>query len=160
MVASEILRESRQAIPYGGLLIWEWGWLELAFNRNMLQEDVVPWRSSTWPTVCKLLRPSYFSFIVLISSLTLTLSYYLVMEMVHMCPGHLWVEMKCFFIKCFYTWSLYSISSFCGIWGLPRWCEWETFSWASKSLWMVTGAMKLKDACSLEEKLWQTKIAY
>ena len=34
MVASEILRESRQAIPYGGLLIWEWGWLELAFNRN------------------------------------------------------------------------------------------------------------------------------
>ena len=32
--------------------------------------------------------------------------------------------------------------------------------WASKSLWMVTGAMKLKDACSLEEKLWQTKIAY
>ena len=27
------------------------------------------------------------------------------------------------------------------------------FSWASKSLWMVTAAMKLKDACSLEEKL-------
>ena len=25
-----------------------------------------------------------------------------------------------------------------------------------KSLQMVTGAMKLKDACSLEEKLWQT----
>ena len=24
-----------------------------------------------------------------------------------------------------------------------------------KSLWMVTAAMKLKDACSLEEKLWQ-----
>ena len=26
----------------------------------------------------------------------------------------------------------------------------------SKSLWMVTVAMKLKDACPLEEKLWQT----
>ena len=27
------------------------------------------------------------------------------------------------------------------------------FSWAEKSLWMVTAGMKLKDACSLEEKL-------
>ena len=27
------------------------------------------------------------------------------------------------------------------------------FSWVPKSLWMVTAAMKLKDACSLEEKL-------
>ena len=27
------------------------------------------------------------------------------------------------------------------------------FSWARKSLWMVTAAMKLKDGCSLEEKL-------
>ena len=27
--------------------------------------------------------------------------------------------------------------------------------WAPKSLQMVTAAMKLKDACSLEEKLWQ-----
>ena len=27
------------------------------------------------------------------------------------------------------------------------------FSWASKSLQMVNAAMKLKDACSLEEKL-------
>ena len=26
-------------------------------------------------------------------------------------------------------------------------------SWATKSLWMVTAAMKLKDTCSLEEKL-------
>ena len=26
----------------------------------------------------------------------------------------------------------------------------------SKSLWMVTVAMKLKDTCSLEEKQWQT----
>ena len=30
------------------------------------------------------------------------------------------------------------------------------FSWAPKSLQMVIAAMKLKDACSLEEKLWQT----
>ena len=29
------------------------------------------------------------------------------------------------------------------------------FSWAPKSLQMVTAAMKLKDTCSLEEKLWQ-----
>ena len=30
------------------------------------------------------------------------------------------------------------------------------FSWALKSLQMVIAAMKLKDACSLEEKLWPT----
>ena len=30
------------------------------------------------------------------------------------------------------------------------------FSWAPKSLWMMTAAMKLKDTCSLEEKLSQT----
>ena len=30
------------------------------------------------------------------------------------------------------------------------------FSWAPKSLPMVTAATKLKDACSLEEKLWQS----
>jgi len=30
------------------------------------------------------------------------------------------------------------------------------FSWAPKSLWTETAAMKLKDACSSEEKLWQT----
>ena len=28
--------------------------------------------------------------------------------------------------------------------------------WAPKSLQMVTATMKLKDACSLEEKLWPT----
>ena len=34
---------------------------------------------------------------------------------------------------------------------------WQTlFAWAPKSLWMVTVAMKLKDICSWEEKLWQT----
>ena len=37
-----------------------------------------------------------------------------------------------------------------------QWKQWQTlFSWAPKSLQMVTAAMKLKDACSLEEKLWQ-----
>ena len=35
--------------------------------------------------------------------------------------------------------------------------QWETlFSWAPKSLQMVTVAMKFKDACSLEEQLWPT----
>ena len=35
--------------------------------------------------------------------------------------------------------------------------QWQTsFSWAPKSLQMVTAAMKLKDAYSLEEKLWPT----
>ena len=38
-----------------------------------------------------------------------------------------------------------------------KWKQWQIFfSWAPTSLWMVTTAMKLKDACSLEEKLWQT----
>ena len=32
--------------------------------------------------------------------------------------------------------------------------QWQIlFSWTPKSLWMVTAAMKLKDVCSLEEKL-------
>ena len=35
-----------------------------------------------------------------------------------------------------------------------QWKQWQTlFFWAPKSLQMVTAAMKLKDACSLEEKL-------
>ena len=35
-----------------------------------------------------------------------------------------------------------------------EWKQWLTlFFWAPKSLQMVTAAMKLKDACSLEEKL-------
>ena len=35
-----------------------------------------------------------------------------------------------------------------------KWKQWQIlFSWAPKSLWMVTAAMKLKDACSLEGKL-------
>ena len=35
--------------------------------------------------------------------------------------------------------------------------QWQTLlSWAPKSLQMVTAAMKLKDACSLGKKRWQT----
>ena len=38
-----------------------------------------------------------------------------------------------------------------------QWKQWQIlFSWAPKSLWAVAAAMILKDACSLEEKLWQT----
>ena len=36
------------------------------------------------------------------------------------------------------------------------WKQWQIlFSWALRSLWTVTTAIKLKDACSFEEKLWQ-----
>ena len=34
------------------------------------------------------------------------------------------------------------------------------FPWAPNSLWMVTVTTKLKDVCSLEEKLWQAMTAY
>ena len=38
-----------------------------------------------------------------------------------------------------------------------QWKQWQTLFWgAPKALPMVTAAMKLKDACSLEEKLWPT----
>ena len=33
--------------------------------------------------------------------------------------------------------------------------QWQiSFSWAPKSLWMMTAAMKLKDTCSLKGKPW------
>ena len=36
-----------------------------------------------------------------------------------------------------------------------QWKQWLTlFSWLQKSVQTVTAAMKFKDACSLEEKLW------
>ena len=36
-----------------------------------------------------------------------------------------------------------------------QWKHWQTlFYWAPKSLWIVTAVMKLKDTCSLQEKLW------
>ena len=38
-----------------------------------------------------------------------------------------------------------------------QWKQCQTlFSWAQKSLWVVTATMKLKDTCSLENKLWPT----
>ena len=38
-----------------------------------------------------------------------------------------------------------------------QWTQWLTlFFWAPKSLQMVISAMKLKDACSLKEKVWPT----
>ena len=38
-----------------------------------------------------------------------------------------------------------------------HWKQWQTsLFWAPKSLQMVIAAMKLKEACSLEEKLWPT----
>ena len=39
-----------------------------------------------------------------------------------------------------------------------QWKQWQTFIWgAPKSLQMVTAAMKLKDACSLEESYYQPR---
>ena len=39
-----------------------------------------------------------------------------------------------------------------------QWKQWQTlFLGAPKSLQMVTATMKLKDACSLEEKLWKPR---
>ena len=39
-----------------------------------------------------------------------------------------------------------------------KWKQWQILlSWTPKSLKMVTEAMKLKDACSLEEKLWPSR---
>ena len=38
-----------------------------------------------------------------------------------------------------------------------QWKQWQTLFWgAPKSLQIVTAAMKLKDALSLEEKVWPT----
>ena len=34
-----------------------------------------------------------------------------------------------------------------------QWKQWQTIFWVPKSLQMVSAAMKLKDICSLEEKL-------
>ena len=37
-----------------------------------------------------------------------------------------------------------------------QWKQWQALFWIPKSLQMVTAAMKLKNACSLEGKLWPT----
>ena len=43
-------------------------------------------------------------------------------------------------------------------WQMRRqWKQWQNlFSWVPKSLQMATASMELKDACSLEGKLWPT----
>ena len=42
-----------------------------------------------------------------------------------------------------------------------QWKQWQSlFSWAPKSLQMVIAPLKLKDAYSLEEKLWPILTAY
>jgi len=42
-----------------------------------------------------------------------------------------------------------------------QWKQWQTLFWgAPRSLQMVNAAIKLKDTCSLEEKLSQTLKAY
>ena len=53
--------------------------------------------------------------------------------------------------------SWHPVPSFHGKQMGEKWKQWQIlFSWAPKSLQMVTAAMKLKDACSFEEKLWPT----
>ena len=53
------------------------------------------------------------------------------------------------------TWHL--VPSLHGKWMGKQRKQWQAlFSGAPKSLQVVTAAMKLKDACSLEEKLWPT----
>ena len=52
--------------------------------------------------------------------------------------------------------SWYLVPSLHGKYKGEKWKQWQIlFSWAPKSLWTVTIAMKLKDAFSLKEKLWQ-----
>ena len=51
--------------------------------------------------------------------------------------------------------KIISLPSFHGKEMGKQWKQWETlFPWAPKSLQMVAEAIKFKDACSLEEKLW------
>ena len=38
-----------------------------------------------------------------------------------------------------------------------QWKQWQTSFWGAPSVQMVTAATKLKDSCSLEEKLWQSR---
>ena len=52
-----------------------------------------------------------------------------------------------------------SVPSFHGKQVGKLWKQGQTLcSWAPKSLQMMTATMKLKDICSLEEKLWPTSI--
>ena len=57
--------------------------------------------------------------------------------------------------------SWHQITSLHGKQKRKKW-EWYLvlFSWAPTLLWIVTAATKLKDACSLEQKVWQIETAY
>ena len=53
------------------------------------------------------------------------------------------------------------VPSLYGKWMGKQWKQWQTLFWGAPNwLQMVTAAMKLKDAYSLEGKLWPTEIAY
>ena len=52
--------------------------------------------------------------------------------------------------------SRYPVPSLHGKKKEKKWKQWHFIFLGSKSLWTETATMKLKDACSLEEKLWQT----
>ena len=63
-----------------------------------------------------------------------------------------WIEGAMYFLDLAYLISQHYLSKFMG----SRWGKngnSDKISWAPKSLWMVTAAMRLKDDCSLEEKL-------
>ena len=76
--------------------------------------------------------------------------------------GYLSTKIRSFFCFCFFntihkkprSWHL--IPSLHSKQMGKKWEQWHIlFSWAPKSLWTVTAVMKLKDTCSLEEKIWQ-----
>ena len=53
--------------------------------------------------------------------------------------------------------SRHLVPSLYGKYRGKKWKQWQILSsWAPKLLWMMTTAMKLKEACFLEGKLWQT----
>ena len=57
--------------------------------------------------------------------------------------------------------SWHPVPSFHGKYKGKKWKQWQIlFFWVPKSLQRMTAAMQLKDACSLEGKLWQTQPLY
>ena len=68
-------------------------------------------------------------------------------------PGHLQVSLGHSLVGDHGIWSHHFLAN---RWENNENSERLLFSWAPQSLWMVTVAMKLKDACSLEEKLRPT----
>ena len=74
-------------------------------------------------------------------------------------PSHVWLFATPWTATCqasmSITNSLHLVASFHGKQKEKQWKQWETlYLGVPKSLQMVTVAMKLKDACSLEEELW------